>query len=635
MKMLQEYGIQKKQFWESIRNKNLIMHLKLSALFYPESGEILKELEAEQAANPDLQIQVEQNYEVLWKIMFENTCGSMFSVRTRRKAGHIYPYLRKFNNSDSDSGTENEYMLITGNSTEAIYLLLQEKIKYLILVDANGICYISISNIKNKKMAFSELNKMEDRNLEVNQEVQFATGYGRKIVCHPYDRGNRSKLYETVNGKKLIKRSEDSDKLQWMLEHQPEISGVFAWPEKPVYRQSEKLLDWFLPSRPVGYIMKKRKEITRLDEIFNHDFDEFRRLKICLQIIKYILYLHMNGILVTDYNMENFQIDEKDNVIMLDCLEYTVHDHLSYHRAPNDQNIDFDPDYNKRIDVIKAEYRYLQALVYCILNDGIWPFKERSCDRFAGKFDEILMEGLTPQELLCIIYRQYITESHSHGGDARQYKPVREEKYKNNKNLKRRPLLVMVESSRYSEDQKGQIRECLQAMLTEMCNDCMTVALTDILVLAYGEEIHDVGLGEDANSFHEFLRIEEKISKLRIPEKDENVWLSHALLRAKEILCEKRKMYSELLHAKMPALIILGSFQTDYLNDPPALVEKRIAELNETAQGMNWTVIKVKFGEGDEHLMELINGEIITYHDKEDVKKIVDLLHYSSSLVLN
>lgn len=532
-------------------------------------------------------------------------------------------------------------MVITGNETEAFMLLLEKAVKglfFVILVGEEGISYFIRNKSDESAGKLKELEKMEQPARNVIAP-SFCTRRGRKILCDPYDTFSHNKIFKIRGRDVLIRLTGEDEKLKWMLDHREDKEN-FAWPKKAVYQKRNR--GFFSERRLVGYEMAEKRAVTRMDEIFVRSSTEAMRLELCLKLLKKILFLHMQGILVTDYNMENFQIEGDGSLFMLDCIGYTVHNLLGYNKGPEEQMMRQRYEYKTRSDVIRAEYEYVRCVIYCILSNGIWPYDcngslsvqgDEKNRRIPAIAKEILGEAYTPYKILCAVWDEYDKNC---GNELikNHLKDLNNRPCEKNLYLKRCPVLILVENSsacrEFIEEMTGYLRDILR----NMRKDALTLSLSDILVLTFAGDIHSIGWGRTADSFRGLLDLQPEIESMEIYPRNEGAKLGRAISRAIDLLDARRSDFYKDAGSKMPTLILLSRFQSEGKSESRDDLMQAIENLNQRRAIQKWNVIRVKFGGGEDEWFGQIKGEDFGSCKHPSAVQVVNELHYSSSLIM-
>lgn len=636
MKELKDYGhnLEENYFWRLPDETGI--WIDQLALVHERSVWLMEQLR-EPARISKIVLWTESEYIQNWELMKDESCGLMLTEEMRRNGEISHGILES-----CQPRTESEVpdadrvsLIVIGNETEAVRIILEGGQRDLILLEGNQLCVLRREDYPRIARELGKLERPELSKVILSEEPCFTNRAGIKIECFPfyYGRDTGNLIYEEKNKPFLIKLSGEREKLNWMLAHQPGLD-TFAWPEKAVYmkKNKERCL--------AGYEMKKRYATLRMDEIFIRDVDEKVYLALCLELLKNVLFLHMRGILVTDYNLDNFQIDGTNHLIMLDCIGYSVHDHIGHCRAPERQPLMEAPDYSNRTGAIQAEYADLRAVISYVLNDGIWPFDKEGnlrIEKGCGLPYEVL-ELDTPWKLLKRLGEEYRRKTRYDVVQTgltrlRNAGPIV------NPNLKRRPLLILVENSQFCEGYMDKINECLRAILKKLCcGDGVTAALTDLLVVSFARDVWGIGYGSSVENFREASDWKKDVQRKEIMvyrDWEGSCRLGHALSYAQKILRERQEWYVKRgIPSELPTCITLGSYRVYPKDEPVDETEEKMRSMNEMKEQQNWNFINVKFEEEDSTFLRRLRGDKFWYRSERDVDRIVDL-SYQSSLIIN
>lgn len=643
MKELTELGKKCGLFGEKLLPENAAVWLDLSALLHPGSEQLIKMLK-KACLRRGVQLYLSRNYKDDWNLLHWESCGKIFSEKQAVISEKAWNLLTQVDTVCAYYPTpEKISMIVTGNRTEAERMILSCAPYQILLIEGEQICLLEQQNFESWCGMLEQIDMSRGMRKEIPANPVFQDKNGQVIDCQAsgYDRNNNNLLYEERDG--LLKLTGDLEKLDWMLKHRPDLEH-FAWPVKTIYLKTEN------KKTPVGYGMKQWKNLIRMEEIFVREANDLMRLELALKLLKNVIYLHKNGILVTDYNLENFQLDQDGNLIMLDCMGYSVRQMCGQFYAPKEQYPGITVSYGLKSSYIRAEYQYLKAVVACILCGGRWPYDSSACCVLTQEDPESarkVLELETPWEIFSYLGTKYEEQSPKVRSGLVQ---LRNAAYVQNSSMKRRPVLLLVENSRYCKAYKKEMQECLNEMLRTLCQrDGVTASLTDLLIAGYSESITDLvfGIQGEAIQGADFLPARVLENKLGL-EKEFPIYMGESGVRYSTVLDQMKKLLQdrktwylqEGQEAKLPTCIMLGSFQAEPRDESVHDTKAAVEELNAVFKETGWTLVKVKFGEeSGSQVQELVFhqtvGEKYSYSGIQDAARVLDSLSYPSSLIMS
>lgn len=637
MKQLKDYG--QEIYVNSLKNgiKGKEIWVDLTALLYPISVELAWQFKNLSETN-EITLWTDADYRKLWDTMNNDNCGKILTDRMKEDGKKAFDKFSKCSiktpkyPSEMDSltliGTDNMEMgkielYVTGNETEAIRIIFEGGKRDILLIVKEGMYFFSpymFSEIKR------DLNKTyESASLPMKyQKGELYNRNGRQIYYENfyYCRSSKKEIFKIRRRNTLIKLSNEEKKLKWMLENRPE-PDFLAWPERPVYieENGERIL--------AGYEMKKRELSFRMSEIFIRQVDVSVYQTLCLEFIKKVLFLHMRGILVTDYNLDNFWIDENDQLIMLDCMGYSVHDQFGRYQAPKGQPLLNKPDYSSRIGFIYAEYEYIKAVTFFILNKGVWPYNSIGNTVDRSEMHKKVLRLNTPWE----IYK-YLCGLDEYGQG--KLGEIRRAPCYVNYNFKRRPVLILVDISHFCRVYMDKINECLREILKKMCyEDRLHSYLTDVLIVSFSNDVWEWdGHGKQRENFTMACDLKNQICNISFsPEYRSGCSLGKALAFAQKILREQHEWYKTKSHyCELPTCIILSNFHTNRRDDAEREAEEEIDNVNDLITN-RWNFVSVKFEEENSSFWLKIKGKKVFYNNIWDVNEIMNFQYQASPII--
>lgn len=269
----------------------------------------------------------------------------------------------------------------------------------------------------------------------------------KSIISYDCDACEESSLF-TVNGKitLLSKKSEGTESRIFSIKEIPDkivkiykqkfltldkISNIerlrvfgatsnidwCTFPIDIVYSDDQK-------TQPIGYIMKFHPNIKMLSEVMiykgntndilpNYRFTRISdTVDICIKVVRQILYLNMHGILISDFNDNNFAFftdSSNSNILFLDTDSFGHKDYFSDCRA----NYDYVHDYSfgrlNKSDAILFSQEALYIFIFKLFTLGMLPiaykkFRFRD-DRKNHDFD--YKWNLVPANLQTLFYKVF------------------------------------------------------------------------------------------------------------------------------------------------------------------------------------------------------------------------------------
>lgn len=265
-------------------------------------------------------------------------------------------------------------------------VIVDEKGKYIVCDNRDQIiCYSSNridESILGNDFFKSTFDAEEGAKVKTRDGVQYeltsliaAGGEGTVFNC--------STSMITQNGEYVIKIYHKGQlnklrlkKLMLMESKKLDFKGI-CWPEKIVYS---------LKGEPVGYIMKKVKG-KPLTSIFNCDEDLLREypywkktniLKVIVDLLYRIQYLHLFGILVGDLRLKNIMLDSQGNIILVDIDSCQINNipcpaGIPDFTAPEIHNIEF----GKQLRTYYNENYSCAVLMFELLFCGLHPYDQK------------------------------------------------------------------------------------------------------------------------------------------------------------------------------------------------------------------------------------------------------------------
>ncbi len=272
------------------------------------------------------------------------------------------------------SAQEMRCCLITGNETEAWRHILGKQKGDILLVTDMGTYYFKEEMFSGLIRDYGTMETPVYHHVADDETNKCRTEHNEIITYEDIlsDNGAEGMLYSACQGKTAIKIYEGKmsnvkeQKLIELISFSDEKEH-FAWPQEFVYHVNKKE-----DPRPMGFTMEVMDYYCSLNELFCRVTSEHNRWKVAASFMSSVLFLHLHGIQIGDYNFNNFYVTAKGDVVFFDMDSYVIGTMGTEVRG--NQPISFQPDYTSRKDVIKADYVNLASMVFCILMDGEWPF---------------------------------------------------------------------------------------------------------------------------------------------------------------------------------------------------------------------------------------------------------------------
>lgn len=598
----------------------------LTALVYARSYKLMRTL-SRMKKKGEIELWVEEEYCQKWKLLEGKQCGEVLPEKRRVYGEKAFVVL-----CQSDPQSEKErvvwkqiQVIVTGNQTEAMRRILGGETRDLILLSEKGVSFLRGSKNRQIQDSMEELTESCGGHIAWREPQPMNYDYLREVAYRPFlgRKSRNSLLYETEGGRALIKLTTEKRKLEWMIAHPVEFD-TFAWPQRVVYHKERSSGPAGYNLSLIGYRMKKWTPLMRVREVLIHEVDEAVRLELCIALIKKALYLHMRGILVTNYSLDHFGVDGHGRLIMLDCIGYSIHDCAGKSHTPDYLSTSAG-DYASRSGLIQAEYKDLCAVVFYILSKGI-PLHSAEQSKEWKEVGEDLKSLETPWQLLNYIsgrYEKRIFEK----DQIPKLSEVSQTAFCHNPNLKRRPVVILVENSKFCGNYIEKVNHCFCEILKKLCReDQVTAQLTDIQVLSFADLVRGSRRVDLVDCFRCALDLSEEIGEIRFCQDcNEECKLGESLDYAVNSLERYRKEYST--PGKFVTCIVLGSFRTYPRSEHAEETEKKIELVNKKQEDEHWNMIYVRFEKEESLFLRMLKGEKYYYRNNDDAKKITGLIY--------
>lgn len=241
----------------------------------------------------------------------------------------------------------------------------------------------------------------EDENSTVSETVIDPTTGVTYTLSNMINNGREAEIYQWgTHVLKIFKQKMFTDTKRRHIQNLINLPFHTDWLVKPlhvVYDSQAPLNDV-----PVGYVMNYITGITTLSQssLFSGNLNIFKDnenqnikptyvAEICIALVRQVLYLHMHGILIGDYNTPNFAIhndNSTDEVIFFDA------DSFAYLQNPvttlaviKNRN---DYDINNKLHILYREYDYLCLIVLHLFTLGIDQSIEKDTGEEVWRFAE-------------------------------------------------------------------------------------------------------------------------------------------------------------------------------------------------------------------------------------------------------
>ena len=140
----------------------------------------------------------------------------------------------------------------------------------------------------------------------------------------------------------------------------------FAWPQELVYSPDRSVRE------PVGFVMPRFADCRGLEELFYLNVSPHVRWKAAVSFLAQVLRLHLLGVLVGDFNLNNFAITDDCDVLFMDVDSYVYRGCGTQVRGQ--QPLPVKIDYSRYFDVFYADSLLTCSMVFSILTGGLWPY---------------------------------------------------------------------------------------------------------------------------------------------------------------------------------------------------------------------------------------------------------------------